>query len=106
MRRRGWRWGRRRRHGVVGRPPKPVVITSALPIERFDPVPKMSDDPLYLEPAEVEALRLTDLEKLSFEEAGKRMNVSRNTVWRLTESARRTIVKAIIEGRQIIIRKD
>jgi len=33
------------------------------------------------------------------------MNISRNTVWRLTESAMQKIVKAIIEGRGIIIQR-
>lgn len=98
-------WGRRRRRGRVGRPPKPVMIRLTPPIRRLEPIPKRSEEPVYLEPAEVEALRLIDLERLSFVEAGRRMNVSRNTVWRLTESARQKIVKAIIEGRGIIIQR-
>ncbi|MEM2105459.1 MAG: DUF134 domain-containing protein [Candidatus Bathyarchaeia archaeon] len=60
---------------------------------------------MTLDLAEVEALKLIDLEKLSFEEAGARMGVSRNTVWRLVESAREKIVKAIIENREIRIQK-
>lgn len=55
--------------------------------------------------AEIEALRLIDLEKLSFEEAGIRMNVSRNTVWYLVENAREKIIKALIDGRPIMIQK-
>lgn len=55
--------------------------------------------------AEIEVLRLIDLEKLSFEEAGIRMNVSRNTVWCLVENAREKIIKALIDGRPIIIQK-
>jgi predicted DNA-binding protein (UPF0251 family) len=34
------------------------------------------------------------------------MGVSRNTVWRLAESAREKLVKAIFEGRAIVIQKD
>jgi predicted DNA-binding protein (UPF0251 family) len=68
--------------------------------------PKKSLKLIYLEPAEVEALRLIDLEKLCFEEAGARMGVSRNTVWRLAESAREKLAKAIFEGRTIIIQKE
>jgi predicted DNA-binding protein (UPF0251 family) len=34
------------------------------------------------------------------------MNVSRNTVWRLVESGREKLVRAIIEGRPIIILKE
>ncbi|MEM2536678.1 MAG: DUF134 domain-containing protein [Candidatus Bathyarchaeia archaeon] len=42
---------------------------------------------IFLEPAEIEALKLVELEKLTFEEAAARMKVSRNTVWRLAERA-------------------
>jgi len=101
-----WRWRRRRRHGKVGRPPKPIAITSNPTTEKFEPTPQKSLDPIYLETAEVEALKLIDLEKLSFEEAGLRMRISRNTVWRLVESAREKLVKAIFEGREIIIQKE
>ena len=105
MQRRRWRWGGRRRRGAVGRPPKPVMIGTIPSIERLEAIPKRSDDPLYLDSAEVEALRLVDLEKSSFDEAGRKMKVSRNTVWRLVEGARRKIVRAIVEGRTIIIQK-
>jgi predicted DNA-binding protein (UPF0251 family) len=47
-----------------------------------------------------------DLEKLSFEQAGARMEVSRNTVWRLTKSAREKLVRAITEGREVIIQRE
>ncbi|MDI6806155.1 MAG: DUF134 domain-containing protein [Candidatus Bathyarchaeia archaeon] len=63
-------------------------------------------EPIYLEPAEIEALKLIDLEKLCFEEAGARMGVSRNTVWRLVESAREKLIKAIFEGREVIVQKE
>jgi predicted DNA-binding protein (UPF0251 family) len=75
-------------------------------VERLDPSPKQLDEPIYLDMAEVEALRLIELEKLTFEEAGERMNVSRNTVWRLVEGGREKLVRAIIEGRPIIILKE
>jgi predicted DNA-binding protein (UPF0251 family) len=54
---------------------------------------------------ELEALKLIDLDNLSFEEAGLRMNTSRNTVWRIVRSAREKLVRALIEGREIIIQK-
>ncbi|RLG89318.1 hypothetical protein DRO34_07325 [Candidatus Bathyarchaeota archaeon] len=94
----------RRRQGPIGRPPKPVRIGFIPPIRRFDPFPPSGFPPVILEAAEIEALRLVDLEGLSFEEAGTRMNVSRNTVWRLAGNARRKIMCAIMEGRPIIIR--
>ena len=102
----GWQWCRRRRHGRVGRPPKPIAVTTNPTAEKLEPTPKKSLEPINLESAEIEALRLIDLEKLSFEEAGERMMVSRNTVWRLVESAREKLIRAIFEGREIIIQKE
>jgi len=102
----GWRWRRRRRHGRVGRSPKSVVVGSIHPVERFDPVPRRSTAPVFLELAEVEALRLIDQEKLSFEEAGSRMRISRNTVWRLVDSARYKLAEALVQGRPISIQKE
>ncbi|MEM3577298.1 MAG: DUF134 domain-containing protein [Candidatus Bathyarchaeia archaeon] len=96
---------RRRRCGRVGRPPKPIVITSTFTTQKLVPTPLGNAAPITLDLAEVEALKLIDLEKLSFEEAGAKMGVSRNTVWRLVESAREKIVKAIMENREIQIQK-
>jgi len=90
----------------VGRFPKPVAISLGKFVESLEPSPKRIDEPIYLDVAEVEALRLVELEKLTYEEAGERMNVSRNTVWRLVESGREKLVRAIIEGRPIIILKE
>ena len=52
---------------------------------------------------ELEALRLVDMEGLSQEEAGNRMNVSRGTIWRLVSAARKKIVTALVENRPIRI---
>ena len=73
------------------------------PISRFFPFPQSNGTPIYLEPAELEALRLVDLEGLSQEDAGERMRVSRGTVWRLLQSARKKVVQALTEGRPIFI---
>ncbi|MEM3608967.1 MAG: DUF134 domain-containing protein [Candidatus Bathyarchaeia archaeon] len=99
-------WCRRRRHGRVGRLPKPISVASNLATEKLEPTPKKDLEPIYLEQAEVEALRLIDLEKLCFKEASARMGVSRNTVWRLAESAREKLVRAIFESREVIIQKE
>lgn len=100
----GQGWCHRYKRGRMGRNPKPVIINTIPPIQGFNPFPSpVLQEPIILEVAEVEALRLIDLEKFSFEEAGQKMNVSRNTVWRLVESARRKIITAIMQGRPIII---
>jgi len=60
-------------------------------------------EPVVLEPDELEVLRLVDLEGLSQEEAGERMGVSRGTIWRLLNSARRKTTLALTDGRTIRI---
>ncbi|MEM3703858.1 MAG: DUF134 domain-containing protein [Candidatus Bathyarchaeia archaeon] len=100
------RWRRRCRHGKVGRPPKPVAIATTNLPEKFEPTPKRATEPILLEPAEIEALKLVELEKLTFEKAAAKMQVSRNTVWRLAEKAREKLAKAITEGREIRIQQE
>jgi len=68
-------------------------------IDRFTPSPQGNPEPIFIDPVELEALRLADFEGLSQEEAGKRMNVSRGTVWRLLQSARKKTAQALNEGR-------
>ncbi|ABL79158.1 DUF134 domain-containing protein [Thermofilum pendens] len=101
----GHGWCYRHRRGRIGRPPKPVSVGFLPSVQGFNPYPPppLPIEPVVLEPAEVEALRLVDLEKLSYEEAGARMGVSRTTVWRLVESGREKLVSAILEGRPIVI---
>jgi uncharacterized protein len=61
---------------------------------------------MVLEEAEIEALRLVDVEGLGQEEVGRRMGVSRGTIWRLLKEARRKTASALSEGRRIDIRSD
>ena len=93
----------RRRRGRRGRIPTPVFIGHRPAAEGFMPYPDVGEGTIVLEPAELEALRLVDLEDLSQEEAGVKMGVSRGTVWRILHDARRKVVHALIEGRQIQI---
>ncbi len=96
-------WRHRRRCGGRGRTPKPVMVGMETPTESFQPNPMRSPEAIQLDMAELEAFRLVDLEGLSQEEAGMRMGVSRGTVWRLVQSARRKAAQALSEGRPIII---
>jgi len=97
------RWRRRRRRGRRGRFPKPISMEKAPTVDKFTPTPQGNPEPVYIEPAELEALRLVDLEGFSQEEAGERMGVSRGTVWRLIQSARKKTAQALTEGRPIRI---
>jgi len=94
---------RRRRHGRRGRIPSPVFIEQDPKARIFNPQPKSESEPVILEPDELEALRLVDLEGLSQEEAGERMGVSRGTIWRLLQSARKKTTLALTDGRTIRI---
>lgn len=73
------------------------------PITNFVPNPPRNLEPIFLEMAELEAFRLVDLEGLSQEEAGQRMGISRGTVWRLVQSARKKTAQALSEGRPVYI---
>ena len=99
-----WRW----RRGCVGRMPKPRAIWFTFPHVTFIPVdssgrPAAQGEGIELYPDELEALRLVYLEKLTQEEAAKRMGISRGTLWRLLDSGRRKLIQAMIELRPIVL---
>ncbi len=101
----GGRHRRRRRRGP-GRPVKPRLIETTPLVKHFQPsLPPGREPmlPIYLSYDEYEALRLSDVLGLKQEEIAERMGVSRGTVWRLLESARRKAATAIVEGREIYI---
>jgi len=96
---------RRRRHrcGRRGRFPKPVTLGSVPSVDRFTPTPMKSVEPVFIELAELEAFRLVDMDGLSQEAAGQRMDISRGTIWRLVQSARKKTAQALTEGRPLQI---
>ena len=97
------RW--RQRRGQRGRQPKPITVDKMPPITGFTPVPHSDNPPIVMDPTELEALRLVDLEGLSQEEAGTRMGVSRGTVWRLLQQARAKVAQALSDARPLTINK-
>ena len=98
-----WRWGWSR----LGRPPKPRLIWFRPRVHAFVPVDELGrpipGEPVYLLPDELEALRLVYYEGLTQEEAAKRMNVSRGTLWRALASGRKKLVQALIEGKPLVL---
>ena len=94
---------RRCRQGRRGRFPKSVTIPNILKVEQFVPEPKSLSTSITIKHEEVEALRLVDLEGLSQEEAGIEMGVSRGTIWRFLQSARRKVARALTEGRSLVV---
>jgi predicted DNA-binding protein (UPF0251 family) len=93
----------RRRRGRRGRFPKPVTVRKKPPIAGLTPTPHKGHEPIIVDRAELEALRLVDLEGLSQEEAGEKMGISRGTVWRLLQNARKKTVQALTEGKPLQI---
>ena len=95
--------GHRHRRGQIGRFPKPVTIPNPAKITKFIPQPTTTASTITIEPTELEALRLVDLEGLSQEQAGTKMRVSRGTIWRLVKSARKKVAQALTEGRPLTV---
>jgi predicted DNA-binding protein (UPF0251 family) len=96
-------WRGRHRYGRRGRCPKPVTLENIPTTNSFTPNPSTNLRPIFIEIVEVEAFRLVDMEGLSQEEAGEMMSISRGTIWRLVQSARRKAAQALSEGRPIHI---
>lgn len=96
-------WRGRHRYGRRGRFPKPVTLGTIPFMTSFAPTPQRCLDPVFIEFAEVEALKLVDKDGISQEEAGQKMSVSRGTIWRLVQSARKKTAQALSEGRPIYI---
>ena len=89
--------GRRRKMRMIGFIPQVRHFYPAMP-----PIGQPKP-PIFMTYEEFEALRLVDYEGLTQEEAGKRMGVSRGTVWRALSSARKKVAQMIVEGRELII---
>lgn len=81
-------------------------VTMPPPMEGFKPfgIPMRELDSVILLFEEYEAIRLTDYENLTQEEAAEKMNISRPTFTRIYERARQNIAKAFVESKAIFIK--
>ncbi len=95
------------RNGWIGRFREPRFIGLEIRDTTFVPFDESGNEirgePIYIYPDELEAFRLVYLENMSQEDAAKMMNISRGTLWRLLESARKKIAQALVEVRPIAI---
>jgi uncharacterized protein len=66
-------------------------------------IPRSKLDEVILQYDEYESIRLLDYEGQLQEEAAEQMNVSRPTLTRIYEKARKTIAGAFVEGKMIVI---
>ena len=96
-----WRWGWKKEG--PGRPFSYLYLSQIPHVKEFIPNPVANPEPVELTYPEYEALRLSDLEKLTQEEIAERMKTSRGTVWRLLESAREKVALALTESRPLLI---
>ncbi len=66
-------------------------------------VPACDVEEIVLSLDECEAIRLADLEGLYQEDAAARMNVSRQTLGRILETARKKVAQVLVEGKALRI---
>ena len=66
-------------------------------------IPRKELESVIMSFDEYEAVRLLDYEGLMQEQAAERMNVSRPTLTRIYENARKTIARAFVECKMIVI---
>jgi len=101
-----WRWRQGSLEGP-GRPMKPRWIGIRPEVSRFSPSMGTSEalpgQAIIITYDELEALRLVDYQGLTQEEAGQKMMVSRGTVWRCLDSARKKVATMLVEGRELVI---
>ncbi len=64
--------------------------------------PLRSLDQIILYRDELEALKLCDVQRLTQEQAGERMGVSRGTVQRLLTGARKKVAEALVVGAALV----
>ena len=83
-----------------GRQRSPRWIESVPEVTYYKPagVPMRYMEVIEVSFAELEALRLVDLEGLTQEEAAVRMGISRRSFWNDLESARKKVIHALVNG--------
>ena len=87
------------------RPQKDRMVAFDPDISYFKPrgIPLVNLEEVQIKIDEYEALRLSDLMDLSYEEAANKMKVSRATFGRIVRRARKIVADALINGKAINI---
>lgn len=62
---------------------------------------KGASNPIEMTADEYEAYRLTEYLGLSQEESASRMGVSRGTLWRVLQSAKKKLARMMVEGQRL-----
>ena len=89
----------------MARPVNPRKVFSRPKVKGFIPMGFYASDldTIYLSVEEYESIRLKDYMGLSQLESSEHMGVSRPTLTRIYEKARKKIAEALCEGKQILI---
>lgn len=69
-------------------------------------IPLYELEEIKINPDEVEAIRLADLEGLSQEDAAVQMKISRATFGRIVNKARYKLANAVLNGKAVMISED
>ena len=69
-------------------------------------IPSVELEETVLTLPEFEAIRLIDLNEVSQEEAGKKMQISQSTLSRILKSGRKKLADTVVNGKAIRIIKD
>jgi len=87
------------------RPQQNRRISTPPLMQGFKPfgIPGRELETVVLQFDEYETMRLLDYEGMTQEQAAERMEVSRPTLTRIYENARKTIAQALVEGKMIVI---
>ena len=88
----------------MARPTKPRNIRKLPAATTFKPVQsKAGQATTELGLDEFEAMRLSDVEHLSQEEVAQMMNLSRQSIQLMLQSAREKVTRALLEGHSLVI---
>ena len=83
---------------------KPRICGCTFRGKAFKPtgIPMSEVQQILLSREELETLRLCDLDDLTQEEAGRKMEISRGTVQRILASAHRKVAQALVDGSALV----
>jgi uncharacterized protein len=89
----------------MARPKQERKICNPPIMQGFKPfgIPRHLLSSVFLQYDEYEVIRLLDYDGMTHEQAAEKMNVSRPTLTRIYEQARKTLAKAFVEGKMIYI---
>lgn len=87
----------------MARPSRCRRICTEPDYDSFIPEGVSCGEDVVLTVDEYEAIRLIDLEKLTHEQCGRQMDISRTTVTEVYESAREKIADSIVNGKALVI---